>query len=656
MQMAIPLGTGMHKTTTHMSIHGSVCSFTDDIPKELVSSIPNKLTEWLDGRMTSKDTGSQQAAIGVLKDTLTAILAPEAFHLFLAGSFRLNVHSTGSDVDIVIMVRASVIGRGPLFAALQSALASMSHVTSVYSILDARVPLLCATIHGCDVDVMSCHVTTHELPSRDAALWSYDAMNGADGPSILSFNGPRVTEVLLHAFGFQGSPFQPATRLLRAWAVARGIYGNREGFLGGVNIALLVAWAMQQWTIRRKTPGVPPADALVHFLFQSLCAWEPRGNQKSPDALTTLAIQPLSPHACPVWLLQYHTDGSIGRDHMVLLTPCFPRFNSTHSMSVHTGRHVRSEIQRAAVICRANNETLYDDLVAPVTQELITTAHRFIAVRAIEGGQAPPLPWVGKLQATLRVLVSVLDTADLDAHGLRAIPGWHAHGSDLVTLLACRRPTTKRKRHKDTLASSLAYFLTVQDLGDASVTISYIDPLSVCAITGWATPDAPRPLFQTMPPPKRPPMPFPRPPPIPPPPPPSPPSRPHARLRIVDRHQPTLPPMVTASRVRIVRKHGVIVTPFDVYTGPPVLLRGTRHVLWPSVHGLVCGGPIVALSEASLIACKDARIACWCVDTRACVASALVWCVHHALTLPTQQIIDKSPQRWTRRSYTTTCP
>jgi poly(A) polymerase len=57
---------------------------------------------------------------------------------------------------------------------------------------------------------------------------------------MLSLNGPRVTELLVHLVP-KYPTFVLILRALRYWAKKRGIYSNKLGFLGGVNFAILAA-------------------------------------------------------------------------------------------------------------------------------------------------------------------------------------------------------------------------------------------------------------------------------------------------------------------------------------------------------------------------------------------------------------------------------
>ncbi len=71
-------------------------------------------------------------------------------------------------------------------------------------------------------------------------------------------NGPRVTN-MIHRLVPNYDSFLPVVRCVRAWCKARGIYGNKMGYFGGVNVNILVAFVCQLY------PCASPSRLLSRF-------------------------------------------------------------------------------------------------------------------------------------------------------------------------------------------------------------------------------------------------------------------------------------------------------------------------------------------------------------------------------------------------------
>jgi poly(A) polymerase len=85
-------------------------------------------------------------------------------------------------------------------------------------------------------------------------------LRGMDAGSVLSLNGPRVTQKLQQMVPNLAA-FRVTLRGVRLWASMRGVYGNAMGYLGGVNFGILVARICQLY------PHAAPAKLLGRFFL-----------------------------------------------------------------------------------------------------------------------------------------------------------------------------------------------------------------------------------------------------------------------------------------------------------------------------------------------------------------------------------------------------
>jgi hypothetical protein len=355
-----------------------------------------------------------------------------AFYTFVSGSYRLNVFSATTDIDMVLVTTAAVT-RKAVFTDFVRVLNTHPGVTQLQVLADIRVPLISATIHGQDLDIMTVHLRSEELPDNPPALLlDYTWMNGLDDASVLCMNGPRVTEFLLRQYcapdvaghSIQSGAFCTAVRYLRLWARQRGVYGNKHGYLGGVNIALLVAWVADLLRggghtanagTSNETLVALSAAHLVTGFFRIWAVWAPQRPVVLPGFEATAGD-------CPVWLARLDTDPATAPSTPLHVSaPCFPRSNTTYAATLHTAKVLQQEVQRAAAEVAARK---WAAAAAPLAREMLQSVQQWLQIVV----EVPDTPqgrlWQGYIEAQIRHLVLYLSTEELAIAKFRALPTW----------------------------------------------------------------------------------------------------------------------------------------------------------------------------------------------------------------------------------------
>ena len=291
--------------------------------------------------VTPEEQHVQVRALGRLQALFKTWAGSRAFCMFVAGSFRLGVHTRAADIDVLFVTTRSIT-HAEVFTQFIAVLQGAPEVSHLQPVARARVPLIGLTIFGQEFDMLTCHLRTDVLPSRDALLHSYEWMNGLSDADVLAFNGPRVTEMIPRALQQPHTVFTRALRLLRHWAKQRFVYSNKAGYLGGVNLALMLCFVAQ-----RAAPGACALELILRF-FDTFATW---------DAKKPVVLDAHVPHTCPAWLahLEWRPAQSAA---FVVLTPCFPRFNTTYTTSQFSFKVMQREFVRGARILRLRAASL----------------------------------------------------------------------------------------------------------------------------------------------------------------------------------------------------------------------------------------------------------------------------------------------------------
>lgn len=183
--------------------------------------------------------------------------------LYTSGSYRLGVHEPGADID-AILVAPNVCTREEFFGSnyippnydgesdlskirdpesLAERIRRHPDVTNFVPVEGAAVPILTFDWEGVNIDLLFARINTASVP-KDFDIDNDKVLDGVDSATEKSLNGPRVTNLIAALVG--GSPeryqtFLRVVRCVRKWAKARGLYSNKMGYWGGVNINIAVA-------------------------------------------------------------------------------------------------------------------------------------------------------------------------------------------------------------------------------------------------------------------------------------------------------------------------------------------------------------------------------------------------------------------------------
>jgi poly(A) polymerase len=261
--------------------------------------------------------------------------------LFISGSHRLGVRDIGADIDTVC-VAPNFVTREHFFTYLKDDLLKRSEVTDMNAVEEAFVPLISFDFRGVSIDLLFARLQSNNVP-KDLDILDDNMLIGLDEATEKSLNGPRVTNMIFKLVGEKTFPnFLIVLRCIRKWAKRRGIYGNKLGYLGGVNCNILVAFICQLY------PNFTPSALLFRF-FYTYNRWK----WPEPVMLNNIQHNPFGNSATlseerPIWSPERNPN-----DLMPIITPAYPAMNSSFNVSTHTLKVMQQEIERGYNICES---------------------------------------------------------------------------------------------------------------------------------------------------------------------------------------------------------------------------------------------------------------------------------------------------------------
>ena len=334
------------------------------------------------------------------------------------GSFRLGVHRTSSDLDVLVLGPPSST-RDDFFQALVQLLRSDPKVSDVHPIPGAYTPVIKFTLQGFQVDMLFARLaspprivplavnaasgvrSTKMTRSRERVEYTIsdtDLVN-VDEAGVRSINGARVSQILLQDVPDLDN-FRCVLKAVKEWAEQAGIYSNVLGFLGGVNWAILVAW------VCTKHPASCKA-ALLEIFFRTFAQW------KWPRPVLLRPIQDEPPKGVvplPAW--NPETNPRDGLHIMPIITPAYPSMNSSYNVGMPQLRRIQDEM-----ILACNHLSVNPGDYASLFQEsnFFFRHEHFVQVTIRASNRQDFVEWFRLVESRLRLLITSLETPQVHA-------------------------------------------------------------------------------------------------------------------------------------------------------------------------------------------------------------------------------------------------
>jgi poly(A) polymerase len=261
--------------------------------------------------------------------------------LYTTGSFRYNVHSSGSDIDVVLIAPNRVTRQHFFTSLVERFRAESSWITSIDLVTDAIVPIIAMKCDGIDIDLSFGSIKLSKVPE----VITDDLLKDLDEESVRSCNAVRVAHNIIELVPKSNTgAFRQALRFVKAWGKNRGIYSSKFGFPSGIGWALLVAYVAQCYPNQN-------ACGLVSRFFRVYSKWfKPDPKQSGQPNTAIFLTESLTPatYVGPCWDPKSHTKDAQAL--FPVITPANPYANSCYNVTQTTLRILCAEFARGQEI------------------------------------------------------------------------------------------------------------------------------------------------------------------------------------------------------------------------------------------------------------------------------------------------------------------
>ncbi|KAJ7346382.1 Poly(A) polymerase central domain-containing protein [Mycena albidolilacea] len=313
--------------------------------------------------------------------------------IFTFGSYRLGVHGPGTDIDTVCVVPKHV-SREDFFNIFEPMLRATDGATEVSGVPGAFVPVISAKILDISLDLLIAPLGMSSIPD-DLSLKDNNVLKNLDEVVVRSVNGTRLTDELLRLVP-NVQPFRDALRCIKLWAQRKAIYSNKNGYLGGV------AWAMLVARICQLYPNAAAGAIVVRF-FTIMSKWP------WPDPVLLKQIED-GPLQVRVWNPKLYPSDRAHR--MPIITPNYPSMCATHNVSGSTMAILSEQIQKGADIVNkvTAGTATWSELFSK--HDFFHRYRNYIQVIALSRDAQQQMKWAGTVESKIRHLIMKLEFVD----------------------------------------------------------------------------------------------------------------------------------------------------------------------------------------------------------------------------------------------------
>eukprot|EP01034_Spumella_vulgaris_P023186 gene23186-29381_t len=244
------------------------------------------------------------------------------------------------------------------------------------------------------IDLLFARLAENTVP-KDIDILDDKILKGLDDATEKSLNGPRVTNMIFKLVGEKTFPnFLIVLRCIRKWAKRRGLYGNKLGYLGGINCNILVAFICQLY------PNYGPSSLLFRF-FKQYKEW------KWPEPIMLNNIQQNPPDATLSEQRVIFSSANNPHDLMPIITPAYPAMNSSYSVNKHTFEVMQREIAKGYDVMETivKQKGACWDKLFDGSDFFIKYSH-YLACHVVGTGQnSDSRSWIGFVESRIRRIV-----------------------------------------------------------------------------------------------------------------------------------------------------------------------------------------------------------------------------------------------------------
>lgn len=180
------------------------------------------------------------------------------------------------------------------------------------------MPLIKCKVSGVKVDLVFGQAGETQVPSEGEE-------GTMDSRTSSIMKGPRNVRMIRELLGSQMGVYLRCLRVVKYWAKQQGIYSHICGYLGGIQLAVMLA---KVCLLRRECTC--PLELLKGF-FKLYSTW----NLRVPISLSGVQESSESP--------------------LTIYAPADPSFNTAHSVSTSTIRVIRNSLRRASLQMNKHN-------------------------------------------------------------------------------------------------------------------------------------------------------------------------------------------------------------------------------------------------------------------------------------------------------------